>query len=175
MEARVKQYAETMKGKVRDNRASLSLIRYADDFVILHEKLEVVQKCQEIISDWLKDMGLELKPSKTKLVHTLNEHNNEEPGFDFLGFNIRQFPVGKYATGKTTHGKPLGFKTIITPSKEKQRIHYEHIADVIDAHKASPQWALIKHLNPIIRGWSNYYSTVCSKEAFKSMDNLMYF
>ncbi len=74
MEERVKQYAETLKGYKRDNRYALSLIRYADDFVIIHEDLNVVQKCQEIIADWLSDMGLELKPSKTKLTHTLNEY-----------------------------------------------------------------------------------------------------
>jgi hypothetical protein len=33
-------------------------------------------------------MGLELKPSKTRLTHTLNKYENEEPGFNFLGFNI---------------------------------------------------------------------------------------
>ena len=58
----------------RDNRKALSLIRYADDFVIIHQDLNVVKKCQEIIADWLSDMGLELKPNKTKLTHTLNKY-----------------------------------------------------------------------------------------------------
>ena len=71
-----------------------NLIRYADDFVILHENLAVIQRCQVIISDWLKDMNLELKPSKTKLSHTLQSVKKEKPGFDFLGFNIRQFFCG---------------------------------------------------------------------------------
>ena len=39
MEERIKQYAATLKGNKRDNRKSLSLIRYADDFVILHRKI----------------------------------------------------------------------------------------------------------------------------------------
>ena len=39
MEERIKQYAATLKGNKRDNRKSLSLIRYADDFVILHLKI----------------------------------------------------------------------------------------------------------------------------------------
>ncbi|WP_442949573.1 reverse transcriptase domain-containing protein [Nostoc sp.] len=68
---------------------SLSLIRYADDFVILHEDITVVKRCREIISEWLKDMGLELKPSKIRLTHPLNGYGVEKPGFYFLGFNIR--------------------------------------------------------------------------------------
>lgn len=142
--------------------------------MILHENLAVVQKCQEIIADWLNGMGLTLKPSKTRLAHTLNEHGDEQPGFDFLGFNIRQFPVGQHQTGKNTVGKPLGFKTIITPSKAKQKEHYEAIAEIIEAHKGASQATLIKLLNPIISGWSNYYSTVVSKEAFSHQDYLIF-
>ena len=179
MEERVKEFADTLPcrsglGK-RDNRKALSLIRYADDFVILHEDITVVQRCREIISEWLKGIGLELKPSKTRLAHTLNQWEQEQPGFNFLGFNIRQFPAGKYHTGKTSRGnKPLGFKTIITPSKDKLKVHYDKIAGVIEAHKTAPQAALISRLNPITRGWANYYSTVISSEAFSNLDNLTY-
>jgi len=177
MEHRIKEYVGSLKylDKIKGNRIkSVSLIRYADDFVILHKDLTVVQGCQKIISDWLKDMGLELKPSKTRLAHTLNPVEDEKPGFNFLGFNIRQFSVGKYHSGKSTQGELLGFKTIITPSKEKVKVHYDKIADVISRHKAAPQAALIRHLNPIIRGWSNYYSTVVSKVTYADLDHLMY-
>jgi RNA-directed DNA polymerase len=176
MEGRIKEYVGSLKLGISliNRKNSVSLIRYADDFVILHEDLTVVQGCQVIISDWLKDMGLELKPSKTRLAHTVNPVENEKPGFNFLGFNIRQFSVGKYHTGKNTHGELLGIKTIITPSKEKVKVHYNKIADVISRHKAAPQSALIKHLNPIIRGWANYYSTVVSKVTYADLDNLMY-
>ena len=175
MEERIKEFAKTIdlrnhKGyqvSWQSKAKSLSLIRYADDFVILHEDITVVQRCREIISEWLKDMGLELKPSKTRLTHTLNEYGLEKPGFYFLGFNIRQHPVGKY------HSKQ-GFKTIITPSKEKQKIHYERVASIIEDHKAAPQVALITRLNPVISGWSNYYSTVVSKAAYSGLDNLIY-
>lgn len=116
-------------------------------------------------------MGLELKPSKTRLTHTLEGYGEEKPGFNFLSFSIRQYPVGKYTTGKNTKGKPLGFKTIITPSKEKCKEHYQQIAEIIETHKSSPQRALIGRLNPIIRGWANYYSNVCSRKAFSKMDD----
>ena len=175
MEERIKQFAESLKmktpngspvGKI-NRRDSLSLIRYADDFVILHEDITVVQRCREIITDWLKDIGLELKPAKTRLTHTLNGCEEEKPGFNFLGFFVRQWRVGKY------HSKQ-GFKTIIIPSKEKQKVHYERVASIINDHTAAPQEALIKNLNPVITGWSNYYSAVVSKVVYSKLDNLMY-
>jgi RNA-directed DNA polymerase len=172
MEERVKQFAETLPYKgiaKRDKRRALSLIRYADDFVILHEDLTVVRRCKEIISEWLIGMGLELKPSKTRFAHTLFEHEGQDAGFNFLGFNVRQYPVGKYNSGRDGHGKPLGYKTLIKPSKEKVKIHYDRIADVIEQHKAAPQAALIDHLNPIITGWANYYKAVISKETFSEL------
>ena len=173
MEARVKQYAETLKGKKRDNRVALSLIRYADDFVIIHEDLNVVLECKEIIADWLSDMGLELKPSKTRLTHTLNEIDGNV-GFEFLGFHIQQHKTGNYRCAKNPHGTPLGFSTLITPSNAQVKSHLSKIAEVIDTHKTAPQATLISKLTPIIRGWSNYYSTVVSKKTFNNVDKLTY-
>jgi RNA-directed DNA polymerase len=169
MEERVKQFV----GNSINQRREISLIRYADDFVIIHKDIEVIIACHKIIADWLSDLGLEFKPSKTKLTHTLNEYNGNV-GFEFLGFHVQQHKVGNYRSAKNTHGIPLGFNTLITPSKSKIKAHLSRIAEVIDTHKTAPQAALISRLNPIIRGWSNYYSTVVSKETFNKVDNLTY-
>ncbi|WP_333411181.1 group II intron reverse transcriptase/maturase [Microcoleus sp. T2B6] len=173
MENRIKQYAETLKGGKAMNRQSLNLIRYADDFVIIHKDVNVVKKCQEIIANWLSEMGLELKPSKTKLTHTIIKIDGKV-GFEFLGFHVQQHKVGNYRSSNTSQGKPLGFTTLITPSKAKIKTHLAKIAEVIDTHKTAPQAALISRLNPVIRGWSNYYSTVVSKETFSKVDQLTY-
>ena len=101
-----------------------TLIRYADDLVLICEELTVVQQCQQIISEWIRELGLELKPEKTRLVHTLEEYDEEKPGFNFLGFSIRQYRVGKHHSGETSKGKKLGFKTIIKTSQEKLQAHY---------------------------------------------------
>lgn len=169
MEERVKQFA----GNSINQRSEISLIRYADDFVIIHKDIEVIIACQKVIAEWLSDLGLELKPSKTKLTHTLNKYNGNV-GFEFLGFHVQQHKVGNYRSAKSTHGLPLGFKTLITPSKQKVKAHLLKIGEVIDTHKTAPQAALISRLNPIIRGWSNYYSTVVSKETFSKIDKLTY-
>jgi RNA-directed DNA polymerase len=169
MEERVKQYARTLKGNKSKNEQALTLIRYADDFVILHEDLKVIKECQEILKQWLAEMGLELKPSKTRISHTLETYD-DYVGFDFLGFNIRQYQVGKHHGAKSSKGVKLGFKTLIKPRAEKVKSHLKKLGEVVNSQKSSPQVALIKRLNPIIRGWSNYYSSVVSSKTFTDCD-----
>lgn len=138
---------------------SLTFIRYADDFVVIHQDIKVIQRCRELISEWLNDIGLELKPSKTRIAHTLIAKNSEDgiAGFNFLGYFIRQYPSGKYKSAWNTNGNVLGFNTILNPSKESCKKHQENIKKIVKKHKHSPQALLIKELNPVIRGWCNYY------------------
>jgi RNA-directed DNA polymerase len=82
-------------------------------------------------------------------------------GFDFLGYHIRQYPV------RTTR---LGFKTIIKPSSQSVHRHQRRIREVIAQHQTARQAHLILALNPVIRGWSRYFSTVCSQETFGQTD-----
>jgi len=135
--------------------------------------LAVIEECQRLASQWLVGMGLELKPSKTRITHTLHEYHGNV-GFDFLGFTVRQFPVGKYRSGRNTHGQPLGFKTIIRPSKAAQKRHVGDLASVIRRHRATRQDELIRILNPKIRGWAHFYATVVSKQVFNKMDSVVY-
>ncbi|MHC5729741.1 MAG: group II intron maturase-specific domain-containing protein, partial [Nostoc sp.] len=155
-----------------------TLIRYADDLIVICEEKAVVQRSREIISDWLNDIGLELKPDKTRLTHTLNPEQSEDDiaGFDFLGHHIQQYPAGKYRSSKDSHGNLLGFNTIITPTKKASKAHNEEIGRIIFKHRSSPQVALIKDLNPVIRGWTSYYSKSDAKSVgeLQRQDNLTY-
>src|SRR5207253_48319 len=152
-------------------RKAPKLIRYADDFVVLHADEVEVRKAQQLIAKWLQSIGLELKPSKTRLSHTLNNYQGNV-GFNFLGFTIRQFPVGKTHTG-TSQGKPLGFKTIITPSKEGVQHHIQALREILQKSQFLSQEELIDQLNPVIYGWSLYYRTVVSKKQFTVCDYLL--
>ncbi|MGL5871795.1 MAG: group II intron reverse transcriptase/maturase [Xenococcaceae cyanobacterium] len=170
MEKVLMEFAKTLDMKRNDKpnsqiswqqkEKSLTFIRYADDFVLIHKDVTVVQRCRELISEWLKDIGLELKPSKTRIAHTLHTELSEDgkAGIDFLGYHIRQFPVGKYRSSIHPSTKEkLGFRTLIRPSKDACKKHQLEIKRVIQKHKHSHQALLIKELNPIIRGWTNYY------------------
>lgn len=149
------------------------LVRYADDLVVLHPDRDIVEKCQDLLAETLRPMGLTLKPSKTRIIHTL-EATGEGPGFDFLGFNVRQHRVGKTRTGKDTRGRPLGYKTIIAPSKEAVHRHYHASSRLVDEQRTAEQAKLIHTLSPVIAGWANYYSTKCSKRTFTRLDHLLF-
>jgi RNA-directed DNA polymerase len=149
------------------------VIRYADDLVILHSTETGVQKAKRLLETWLSPMGLELKPSKTKLTHTLHEYQGSV-GFDFLGWTIRQFPVGRTHTGKNTRGKPLGFKTIIFPSKEAVKRHHAGIKEVIKRNQDASQEQLIKELNRVNRGWANYHRRTVASKTFHRCDHVLY-
>jgi RNA-directed DNA polymerase len=155
-----------------------NIIRYADDFVVLHEDKTVVQRCRELISEWLSGIGLELKPEKTRLAHTLSSELSEDgiAGFDFLGHHIQQHQVGKYQSSKNSSGVVLGFKTLITPTKKASKVQQEKIKSIVTKHRSSPQVALISELNPVIRGWANYYANSDIKTVGESsrQDHLTY-
>jgi len=172
MEERLIKFAKTLDMNNKDGRQigwqdkvnSLTLVRYNDNFVILHEDIKILLQAKALIQEWLNQVGLELKPGKTIIAHTLEEYEGNIPGFDFLGFTIRQ------GQGKSTE---LGYKTLIKPSSKSIKSHYRQLADICDSHKTAPVKALIAKLNPVIRGWANYYSTVVSKEVFNEIDHLL--
>ncbi|GAC1445475.1 MAG: hypothetical protein NVSMB52_06660 [Chloroflexota bacterium] len=117
-------------------------------------------------------MGLRLNPEKTGSTHTLHEHEGRV-GLDFLGFHIQQYPAGQ-THGRNCKGKPLGFKTLIYPSKESVNRHLADLRAIIHAHRSSRQEVLIYALNPVIKGWTRYFRTGCSSRAFNHCEFVTY-
>jgi len=150
-----------------------TVIRYADDFVILHRDLNAIKHAQQVVAEWLKGMGLEMKPSKTRITHTLEELDGSV-GFDFLGFNARQYPRGKASCMTDRWGNSLGFTPSIRPSQESQRRFLLRIREILRANRAVSQERLIRLLNPVIRGWGSYFSKVVSKAIFGRLDALVF-
>ena len=136
-----------------------ALVRYADDFVIFAESREDAETAKTDIVRWLAGRGLELSREKTRIRH-LTE------GFNFLGFNVRQYPVRNTKTG---------YKLLIKPSREsvadfKHRLKLEWSALV--GHNVD---AVLSRLQPLLRGWANYFCTTVSKETFTGLDQWMYY
>src|SRR5215831_6871597 len=79
---------ETELSKIgRTTREKPLLVRYADDFMILHQTRQSVEKARTIVETWLSGMNLHLNPHKTRITHTLNPTEDQEAGFDFLGYS----------------------------------------------------------------------------------------
>lgn len=63
---------EQVIARIQKGQEQVQLILYADDCVLLHADRETLDRAANAITEWLKQIGLELKPSKTKTTHTLN-------------------------------------------------------------------------------------------------------
>src|SRR6266550_3466295 len=145
------------RGQLIGKRA---VVRYADDFVCFCETREDAEQVQKILVEWLKERGLALSEEKTRIVH-LTE------GFDFLGFNIRHYPAPQ--TPRT------GWKLLIKPSKEAVQDVQRKLKDQWDKAQGTNVPSVLAKLNPIIRGWANYFRTAVAKEIFSSLDSWMYY
>jgi len=172
----VKQFSRRRNKQLdpNTNLAKPLVVRYADDFCIFDEDAPTLLKIKMAVSEWLSEIGLELKACKTRLTHTLEPYEGNL-GFNFLGFEVRQYRVGTARSAQDSKGKRLGFKSYIKPSKEGVKRHFQEMGEVIDRHRNQPQAWLIKRLNLKIRGWTNYYATVSSKRRFSSLDHLLYY
>lgn len=158
----------------KDKRQSLSVIRYADDFVIMHANKEIVEQAQVLTRQWLEEIGLSLHREKTTVVHSLS-CDCGKPGFNFLGFHIRQYAAGKHQCGVNSHGDKLQFKTNIRPSKESIKAHYQKLKNITNSLKGISVEEYLGRINPIILGWSQYYSRAVSSETFGKLDFMLNF
>jgi len=63
------QWYKEKNGRNHSNKAltSLTIIRYADDFVIIHESEEIIVKTKQLVEEWLKGIGLGIKAANLNL------------------------------------------------------------------------------------------------------------
>ncbi len=133
-----------LENYIKSTNPKLGVVRYADDFVVTARDKGSLEIAQDQIKQWLSTRGLELSAEKTLIT-------SMEEGFDFLGFNHRHY-----------NGKLL-----IKPSKKKVLDFCKRIGREISAMNGGEQEVVIKRLNPILRGFSNYYKGVVSKQTFE--------
>jgi group II intron reverse transcriptase/maturase len=121
-----------------------TLVRYADDFVIL------LRSSGQTVLDWvgrkLDRLGLRLHPDKTRIVHA-------KEGFDFLGVHFRLRPVKK-------RGSRLKYSCRLWPSDRSMTRMKQRIKEVIGRQYSLSLEEMITLLNPVIRGWNNYHTRI---------------
>jgi RNA-directed DNA polymerase len=139
-------------------RPSRAVVRYADDFVVFCESQEDAQQAQASLTTWLKERGLSLSPEKTRLA-ALSE------GFDFLGFHVRRYAVANTRTG---------WKLLITPSRASVQKLRDKLKQRWLSCKGKNVSEVLRQLNPLIRGWANYFRSVVASRTFCSLDTWMF-
>jgi RNA-directed DNA polymerase len=122
--------------------------RYADDFLITAKCKADIEAIVPVLQDWLSVRGLELNWEKTQIVSV-------QQGCHFLGFTISH----------------LNHKCLCRPQKDKVKALLKRIRDWLRENLPVTPAAVIHYLNPILRGWGNYYRHGVSKAVFSYVDH----
>ncbi|MGH3447792.1 MAG: group II intron reverse transcriptase/maturase [Nocardioidaceae bacterium] len=138
----------------RAGLANYRLVRYADDFVVLVSGTQThAQDLREQVATVLAPIGLRLSESKTRICHI-------DEGFDFLGFRIQR----KRKRGTTK-------RVVYTyPSKKALASIVGRVRALTNRSSHPTLVALLRQLNPVLRGWCTYFRYGVSKATFGYLD-----
>lgn len=134
---------------------SVYFTRYADDVIVHCRSKEHASQTLRAIRQRMEAIGLELHPHKTKIVYCRDYRRQERYSnvkFDFLGYSFQPRPT----KSKRSNSMFLGFDCAISISSRKR------IADKLGDLKVEKLSyksivGVAQYLNPLIRGWINYY------------------
>jgi RNA-directed DNA polymerase len=144
-------------------RRGYQLTRYADDGVITcrrRREAEAARRCAETI---LATLGVRGTPQKTRIVHV-------RPGFAFLGYKIKRgsrrlsLPAAPIKSGVRS-GDLYAYPTQTSVDRCKETIRRK-TRRRIPLRTAE----LIRELNPVIRGWGEYYKRAHVRRLFNPLD-----
>lgn len=159
----LKHYHPRKVDKSTKMRPKVYVIRYADDIVITGSSREILERVRPILEDFLKVRGLTLKEAKTRIIHI-------QEGFDFLGFNIRRFNTNPSLNRINSNQNTT---LVIAPSKRIIDRVKAKVQDIIQTGK--PIESIIRDLNPILRGWSEYFRiSYHSQEVFITLSHYVW-
>jgi RNA-directed DNA polymerase len=136
------------------SRNGITVIRYADDFIVTSKSREVLeQRVLPAIKTFLAQRGLSLSKEKTHITNIMK-------GFDFLGQHVRKYNNGRVLT---------------TPSHKSVQGLQTAARQILKAQCVMDNWSMIRHLNQLIQGWSNYHRHACSSRTFSEFDTWLHF
>ncbi|HET7486332.1 MAG TPA: group II intron reverse transcriptase/maturase [Acidimicrobiales bacterium] len=146
----------------RSGRRVGTLIRFADDFVVLCPTRERAQRAQDLAGATLAPLGLRLHPDKTRIV----DIRHGAGGFDFLGFHHRMVESwkrrGRYWLNKWPSPRAMAsirgkVRELTAPSRVGLDL------DVV-----------VGQLNPVLRGWGAYFRQGNSSAKFGAIDHYVH-
>lgn len=122
------------------HQAGIKIVRYADDFVLMGKK--ITQQAKEKLQELLDRMGLKLNETKTRHIEA------KEESFKFLGFTVRY--------DKDRKGRNKRYWNIEASDKSEKKVRDKIREFLNEGGHYGPQ-KVADGLNPIIRGWLNYF------------------
>jgi len=136
------------------------LVRYADDFVVMCRREVQAREALRKIGALMKRMGLELHPEKTRMVNIARGAE----GFEFLGWVVRK--------RRSIQRNPRWHFVQRWPSPKAMKRLRSHIHELTEVrgNPARNLEELIKRVNPVIRGWGNYFRSGNSDAKFTDLD-----
>ena len=138
-----------------------TLIRYADDFLVLTTTRRRAEEARRRIEAVLVDLGLRLHPDKTRIVCL----KDGEDGFDFLGFCHRKTPSrygGRRYLSKWPSTRAMASIRAKVRERTDRRFASRELHDVV------------ADLNPVLRGWGAYFRYGNSNRKFAAIDSYVH-
>lgn len=140
-----------------------TLVRYADDFVVMCDTKAQVEEARQRVSTVLTRLGLELHPEKTRTVDL--SHGRE--GFDFLGCHLRKRMSGPL--WERTHRRVYFLQR--WPSPRAMRRIRTRVRELTPRGRCHQDLrTVIAELNPVLRGWGQYFRTGNAATKFHHID-----
>ena len=142
--------------------------RYADDAVVHCVSKAEARQVLDAVAQRMAQVGLELHPGKTRIVYCKDSRrrgSHEHQRFDFLGYTFRP----RLATGK--RGPFVSFSPAISEDAAKA-VRQEIRRWRLHVRSASSLTDLARDVNPIVRGWANYYGRFYRSRLVRSLRNI---
>jgi group II intron reverse transcriptase/maturase len=136
------------------------LVRYADDFVVLCRTREDAVEAKRRIGLVLERLRLELHPGKTRIV----ELGPDKDGFDFLGCHLR------VVRSHFKKGREYLYRWPSAKAMKRVRTRVREITDRCARAGTKDIREVIRVLNPVLRGWGNYFCTGNASGKFQQID-----
>jgi group II intron reverse transcriptase/maturase len=141
-----------------------TLVRYADDFVVVCATASACGEAERRILLILRRLGLELHPEKTRRLNLSMGHE----GFDFLGCHLRKRMSGRIWAKE---GRKAYFLQRWPSHRSVKRVK-QRVRELTGRNRQGVKDAreIVNSLNPILRGWGNYFRTGNAARKFKQVD-----
>jgi RNA-directed DNA polymerase len=139
------------------------LVRYADDGVVLCRSAAQAGAALDAVGEILTSLGLRLHPDKTKVV----DLRQGREGFDFLGCHFHARMSGRLWEQK----RVVRYYLHRWPSQKAMKRLRDKIRDRTGRNRAGDDIRdVIADINPILRGWGNYFRTGNATVKFQHAD-----